>query len=405
MNRDAVWITGVGTATPLGLTFDAFADALLAGTSGIGPITRFDAGKHTCKIAGCLPEIPCPPGWYAPDFAVRSDWEQVFLWTALQALHSAGLWESRQKLRIGLCVGIGSEWLLTWEADMLKGGDRVKDPTRDAAGQARAMQTALEFTGPVSTVAAACASGNVALGIGRQWLRQGRCDVVLAGACDRSVTPMGVAGFANMGALSKRNESPTTASRPFDRNRDGFVMSEGAALFVLEPAESAKARGAVGLAELAGYGASSDACHMVTPSTDPVPAAAAVRSALEDAGLTAESVDYMNAHATSTPLGDAFEANVLRAGLGEHAARVPVSATKSMTGHLLGAAAAVEAAACIAAIQRGAIPPTINLDDLDPACELNHVRGSALETPVRVAVSNSFGFGGSNTCVVLKAIA
>lgn len=402
MSQDAVWITGVGVASPLGLTFDSLADGLLAGRSGVAPIEHFDTANHTCKIAGCLPPIPVPPRWEAVDFARRSGWEQLFLWTAIHAMHDAGIWDSRGNLRIGLCIGIGSEWLLTWEADRLAGGERIKNPECDAAGQAHAMRDALGLTGPVSTVAAACASGNVALGVAREWVRRGRVDVCIAGACDRSVSPMGVAGFANMGALSRRNSEPTAASRPFDRGRDGFVMGEGSAIFVLESAERAAKRGATPYAELAGYGSSSDACHMVTPSTDPRPAAAAVASALADSGVSPDDVDYVNAHATSTPLGDTFEVAVLRTGLGSAAHDVPVSATKSMTGHLLGAAAAVEAAACLVAIRRAAIPPTINLEDPDPACDLPHVRGDARDAKVRIALSNSFGFGGSNTCIVLR---
>jgi 3-oxoacyl-[acyl-carrier-protein] synthase II len=239
----------------------------------------------------------------------------------------------------------------------------------------------------------------------RRWLALGWVDACLAGGCDRAVTPFSVGGFSNLGALSSRNEDPRGASRPFDRGRDGLVLSEGGALFLLEPAAQARRRGARAYAELAGYGASSDAYHMVIPSTDPKPAAAAMRQALADAAINLDEVEYINAHATSTPVGDAAEARVLRAVFGEEVKRIPVSATKSMTGHALSGAAAVDAVACLATLQRQALPPTINLTDQDPECDLCHVPLEAQPRPVRVVLSNSFGFGGSNTCLVLRKVA
>jgi 3-oxoacyl-[acyl-carrier-protein] synthase II len=219
-----------------------------------------------------------------------------------------------------------------------------------------------------------------------------------------AVTPMGLAGFGNLRALSRRNNEPQAASRPFDRGRDGFVMGEGGAMFVLERADQARRRSAHVYAEVAGCGASSDAYNMVIPSPDPEPAMAAMRQALDDAEIAPDGIDYINAHGTSTPVGDIAETRVLEGVLGEAVHDVPVSSTKSMTGHLLTAAAAVETLACLIAMDRKAIPPTINLDDPDPECGLSHVANQAIEKPVRVAVSNSFGFGGSNTCLVLKAV-
>jgi len=236
-------------------------------------------------------------------------------------------------------------------------------------------------------------------------LRRGWVDVCLAGACDMWVTPLALASFGRLRVLSRRNEAPAQASRPFDRGRDGFVMGEGGALFVLEKAEHARYRSARVYGELAGYGATSDASNLVIPGDDPGPAATAVQAALIDAGIGTADVDYVNAHGTSTPVGDTCEARVLRAVLGADAPRVPVSSTKSMTGHLLSAAAAVEAVACLAAIERGAIPPTINLDEVDPDCTLCHVAHEAREQSVRVAISNSFGFGGNNTCAVFRKVA
>jgi 3-oxoacyl-[acyl-carrier-protein] synthase II len=253
-------------------------------------------------------------------------------------------------------------------------------------------------------VSAACASGNVALAQARAWLRLGWADVCLAGACDAAVTPMSLAGFGNLRALSRRNDDPPRASRPFDRGRDGFVISEGGAVFVLEREAIARRRGVPLLAEVAGCGASSDAYNMVIPSPDPTAAIAAVRRALDDARIDAADVDHVNAHATSTPVGDSGEARVLAAVFGGHVGRIPVSGTKGTTGHLVTAAAAAEAMACLVAIRRGHVPPTINLDDIDPDCaRLCHVPHAAREHRVRVAVSNSFGFGGSNTCLVLRA--
>ena len=405
-NRDdAVWITGVGLATPLGLTFPELADNLLAGKSGVRPVTHFDASDQPCQFAACLPPIPAPPGWAQADFAALGHWEQVLIWTGVNALHDAGMWERRSELRIGLVLGIGGEWVLTWEAGMLIGDNRIHDPSRDRTCLTTFARESLGLTGPSATVAAACASGNVALAQARRWVERGWVDVCLAGACDRSVTPMGMAGFGNLGALSRRNNDPAAASRPFDRDRDGFVMGEGGAMFVLEPAWRARRRGARVYGEVAGVGASSDAYHLVIPSSDTGPCARSMRLALDDARVNPDELSYVNAHATSTPIGDVFETRSLRDVLGASANVVPVSSTKSMTGHLLSATAAVEALACLAAFDRQALPPTINLDDPDPECDLNHIANQAQTAKVVTALSNSFGFGGSNICVVFRRVA
>jgi len=413
----AVWITGIGTATPFGGGTAAFADALLAGRSAVRRVTGFDVRDHPSQIAGQLGDVPCPPPFETPaglqPFTGRSDvpfaalhpWERLVLWCCSSALADSGLWARRAELRVGIVLGVGAEWLLDWEADSLGGGNEVRRARpADALGLTARAKRLLGLTGPASSVSAACASANFALAQARQWLRLGWADVCLAGACDASVTPMSLAGFGNLRALSRRNDDPATASRPFDRGRDGFVMGEGGAVFVLEPEAAARRRGARAYAEVAGCGASSDAHNMVIPSPDPGPAADAVRRALADAGVAPEQVDYVNAHATSTPVGDIAEARVLASVFGPALGRVPVSSTKSMTGHLLTAAAAVEALACVVAMQRRALPPTINLDDPDPECPLLHVAHHAWERPVRVALSNSFGFGGSNTCLVLRAV-
>jgi 3-oxoacyl-[acyl-carrier-protein] synthase II len=399
-----VWITGVGAATPLGYDYATIADGLLAGRSGVRRVEGFDVSEHPSQIAGQLDQVPCPAGYDPAEFARLHRLEQLVLWCCHAALRDAGWWERRSAVRMGLVLGIGAEWLVLWEDDALHGGTRVRDGAQDGESVVGIARRKLGLSGPAVSVSAACASGNYALAQARRWLEMGWVDVCLAGACDMAVTPMSLAGFGNLRALSRRNGDPSAASRPFDKGRDGFVMGEGGAMFVLEPAATARTRSARVYGRVAGCGASSDAHNMVIPSPDPAPAMAAMRQALADAGVAPEAVDYVNAHATSTPVGDAAEANVLKGVFGDAVSRVPVSSTKSMTGHLLTAAAAAEALACVVAMQRGAVPPTINLDDPDPDCPLCHVPNQARERPVRVAVSNSFGFGGSNTCLVLQKV-
>jgi 3-oxoacyl-[acyl-carrier-protein] synthase II len=399
----SVWITGVGAATPLGHSYRAIAENLLAGRSGIRTISGFDASQHPSQIGGQVDLVPCPPGWDPQQFDRLHRLEQLTLWCCVSALHDAGWWERRSEVRVGMVLGIGAEWLILWEADALRGGRRVYRPEDDTQSIVGGTCRRLGLTGPAVCVSAACASGNYALAQARRWLELGWVDVCLAGACDMAVTPMSMAGFGNLRALSRRNHDPQGASRPFDRERDGFVMGEGGAVFVLEPEGRARRRSARAYARVAGCGASSDAHNMVIPSPDPGPAVAAMRQALADARVNPADVHYINAHATSTPVGDVAEARVLEAVFGDKVRDVPVSSTKSMTGHLLTAAAAAEALACVVAMEQRALPPTINLHDPDPECDLCHVANEARPQPVRVAVSNSFGFGGSNTCLVLTA--
>jgi 3-oxoacyl-[acyl-carrier-protein] synthase II len=399
----AVWITGVGTATPLGNTYRAVAENLLAGRSAVRAVRNFDASEHPCRIGAEIDHVPCPEGWDASAFARLPRLEQMTLWCCVGALRDSGWWERRTEARVGLVLGTGAEWSLTWEADALAGGRRVYEPAQDRDSLVDRTRGALGLSGPGVIVSAACASGNYALAQAKRWLELGWVDVCLAGACDMAVSPMSMAGFGNLRALSRRNDDPAGASRPFDRERDGFVMGEGGAMFVLEPEAAARRRSARVYGAVAGCGASSDAHHMVIPSPDPEPATAAMRRALADARLDPSAVDYVNAHATSTPVGDLAEARVLEAVFGEGLLQVPVSSTKSMTGHLLTAAAAVEALACVVAMENRAVPPTINLHEPDPECKLCHVPNEARPHRVRVAVSNSFGFGGSNTCLVLRA--
>ena len=285
--------------------------------------------------------------------------------------------------------------------DFSTGGTAVFEPRRDPTIVQRiAARTGI--TGPAVTAAAACASSGYALALARAWIDAGWVDACVAGGCD-ILSPTSIAAFYNLRALSRRSDDPTKASRPFDRDRDGFVMGEGGACFVLERRTAAVARGARLRGELAGVGMSSDGVHMVTPSTDPAQAARAIAAALADAGVVPGDVDYVNAHAAGTPVGDVAEAGAIRLACGDAADAIPVSSTKSMTGHLVSGAAAFEALVCLGAIERQAVPPTVNLDDPDPACALLHVPNVARPHRVSVAASNSFGFGGSNLCLVLRA--
>lgn len=398
-----VWITGIGTCTPLGHTYSDFARELLAGRSGIERVTSFPSDDHPSQVAGQIKCVPCPDGEDPVAFAALHRLEQVVRFGCLTALRDAGVWERRDHQRIGMVLGVGAELLVLWETHGLMHESAQWEPPTWETTIVERTRVHLGLRGPSISVSAACASGNVALAQARAWLRANHVDVCLAGACDMAVSPMSLAAFGNLRALSRRNAEPQAASRPFDRGRDGFVLSEGGVVFVLERADDARRRGANAYAEVAGYGAASDAFHMVIPSPDPTPAVNAMRLACADAGINPNEIQYVNAHATSTPVGDTAEARVLATVFGEDVRRIPVSSTKSMTGHLLTAAAAVEALACIVAMKHDAIPPTINLDDPDPECDLCHVPHTARSQKVRTVASNSFGFGGSNTCVLLRA--
>jgi 3-oxoacyl-[acyl-carrier-protein] synthase II len=400
----ATWVTGIGTISSLGSSFSEISENLLGARSGIRPVTNFNVAEHPCQIAGQVTEVPCPDEVDPELFAAMTPIEQAPLWCCARALQDAGLWQSRRDIRIGIVLGLGAECMQSWDADYRRGGDRCFDPRQDHESAMEKTCRLLNLNGPHLSIAAACASGNHALLHGRRWLQMGLADVVLAGACDMGVSPYSLAGFGNLRALSRRNHDPSGALRPFDLDRDGMVLGEGGAVFVLEHPGGPARRQRQPYAELAGVGATSDAHHMVIPSPDPAQGVLAMQLAMQDAGVRPEDIDYVNAHATGTPVGDAGETRILRAALGTAVETVHVSATKSMTGHLLGAAAALEALACITAIHYGAIPPTINLDRPDPACELRHVANHTVERQVRVAVSNSFGFGGHNTSLILKAM-
>jgi len=404
MANSPVVITGVGAATPLGSDFATFTANLLAGKSAAQTVTDVQSGVEV-RLPTCLAnDPPVPPTWEVSEFHALPRSEQFVVWSGTSALADAGYLQNREGLRIGLVLGSGGELLRRWEGNWAAGGREVFEGQTDSPTLAETAARQLGLNGPSATIAAACASANYAIAQARRWIELGLVDVCLAGGAE-TITPICRSAFNNLRALSRRADEPTLASRPFDSARDGFVMGEGAALFVLESAERAQKRGARVYAEVAGFGASSDAFHMIIPSSDPAPAAASIQAALDDAGIQPQQVDYINAHATSTPVGDKCEARAIKAVFGHHAATVPVSSTKSMTGHLLSAAAAVEALACLAAMQQQQIPPTINLETPDPECDLCHVPQQAIARRVNIALSNSFGFGGSNTTLILRRAA
>jgi 3-oxoacyl-[acyl-carrier-protein] synthase II len=405
MSEHPIWITGLGLITSLGNNLAEFSANLLAGKCGIRQVTGFDVSNHPCQIGGQVALPPCPPEFDPAIYDRMFPIERAAVACSIDALQEAGLWADRANLRIGLVLGVGAEWMMHWDVDTRRGVNTIFDSSVRERSAVDKVAESLQLRGPAMSVSAACASGNHALAHAHTWLKMGWVDVCLAGAVDIGITPYSLAGFGNLRALSRRNDSPETALRPFDRDRDGMVLGEGGCLFVLERAETARRRSRDPHAELAAVGVTSDAYHLVTPNPDTSQAIAAIRQGLAAAEVNPEDVDYVNAHATGTPVGDVIEAKMLHAVFGEHCPRIPVSATKSMTGHLVGAAAAVEAAACLTAMQSGAIPPTMNLDHPDPECDLCHVAKVPREARVRVAISNSFGFGGHNTSLVLKAVA
>lgn len=405
MSADEVWITGIGATTPLGDSYAAIADNLLAGRSA----TRLIHEQHGEELVPCIgtavDEVPQPLEEDAAEFASLDKLRRMASWCGFEALRDAGLTaDARRPLRIGAAVGLANEWYRHWEYDRMQGGTKILEDAGDGETLVGYLRKRLGLNGPTVSVGAACASANFAFAQGRRWIRQGLVDVCIVGSCE-IVSPITRANFMNLRALSKRFDDAEHAARPFDKGRDGFVMGEGAVLFVLESAEAVRRRGGRAYASVAGFGAGSDASHMIIPSEDPRSAASAMQAALDDAGIRAENVDYVNAHATGTIVGDRAESRALRLVLGDHASEAHISSTKSMTGHLISAAAAMEAIACIAAIQNQAVPPTINLDDPDPECNLCHVPNRAIARPVELAMSNSFGFGGSNTTLVLRRAA
>jgi len=408
-NRRVV-ITGLGLVTPLGNDLATNWEKLLAGRSGIGAITRFDAAQLPVRIAGEVRNFE--PSLYVEkrDIKKMDAFTLYAMATTQMALDDARLKiDAGSAERVGVIVGVGMGGIATLEEAhqlFLEAGARKLSPfmvPRLIANMAPG-QIAIRFgaKGVNYAVASACASGGHAIGEAYHLIRYGQQDIMLAGGAEAAVTPLSIAGFAAMRALSTRNEEPEWACRPFDRERDGFVMSEGAGMLVLEEREAALSRGARLYAEVVGYGANADAYHITTPAPDGRGAARCMQLALEDGSLRPEEIDYINAHGTSTPYNDVNETQAIKHAFGEHARRLAISSTKSMTGHLLGAAGAIEAAYTTLTTYHGILPPTINYEHPDPKCDLDYVPNRARTMAVRVALSNSFGFGGTNACLALR---
>ncbi|HYJ05055.1 MAG TPA: beta-ketoacyl-ACP synthase II [Chthoniobacterales bacterium] len=404
-----VVITGMGVVTPIGNDVDTFWRNLQNGVSGIGKIQAFDTTAYDCQIAGEVREFEPKSYFKNPKDVRRTDrYTHLAMAAAKMAKDDSGLdLEKVDRRRFGVIVSSGIGGLRTLEDQhtilMTKGPSRVSPFTipmliSNMASGLISMEFGLQ--GPNLCIVTACATSNNAIGESWRMIKFGDADIFLAGGSEASIIPIGLAGFSSMKALSTRNDDPERASRPFDRDRDGFVMSEGAGVVVVEELEHAKARGAKIYCELTGYGLSADAYHMTAPPSDGEGAARAMQIAMEHAKTTPEQVDYVNAHATSTGLGDISETRALKTVFGEHAHKVSISATKSMTGHLLGGAGAVEMAACALAIRDSVIPPTINLDNPDPECDLDYTPKVAKQKKIRIALNNSFGFGGHNATLV-----
>jgi 3-oxoacyl-[acyl-carrier-protein] synthase II len=406
-----VVITGLGAITPLGNSPGEFWQSLLAGRSGIGPITHFDASRHECRIAG---EVK---GFDPLDYLDRKDVKRTdrFVHLALAATQQA-LEDAQFRItdlnaeQVGVILGTGIGGIRVLEEQqtiyLQKGPDRCSPfmvPMMIANMAAGHVAIRFGAKGPNSCTVTACASGSNAIGDAFRLIQRGEVQVAITGGTEAAVTPLSVAGFSAMKALSTRNDAPEQACRPFDRDRDGFVMGEGAGILLLEELEHARSRGAKIYAEIVGYGLTCDAHHITNPAPAGEGAARAMRLALKDAGIRPEEVQHINAHATSTPVGDVAEVQAIRAVFGEHAPRLAISATKSMTGHLLGGAGGIATVATALAIYHGWVPPTLNLDNLDPECEgLDFVPHRARQMAVDVALVNAFGFGGHNVTLALR---
>mgnify|MGYP001309589457 CR=1 FL=1 len=408
-----VVVTGMGLMTPLGLNLAESWDGLINGRSGIAKITAFDPSTYDARIAGEVKNFN--PDDYVPKKEQKKmdRFIQFSLAATKMALADAGLEivTDEQKSRAGAIVGVGMGGLPNIEAqnNILRdrGPSRVSPffipsvITNMASGQ---ISITYGLKGPNYSVTSACASGAHAIGEAADFIRQGKCDIMVAGGAEAVVTPMAIAGFASMRALSTRNDNPTAASRPWDRDRDGFVLAEGVGILILEDYEHASQRGARIYGEVCGYGVSSDAYHMTSPSPGGAGAAAAVKMSLAEAGITPAQVDYINAHGTSTPAGDELETEAVKKVFGDHAKKVWVSSTKSMTGHTLGAAGAVESVVCLQVLKTNTVPPTINLDNPSADCDLDYVPKTAREKKMNYVLNNSFGFGGTNCSVLFGRI-
>ncbi len=411
MKRRVV-VTGIGLVTPLGNNVETTWAGLIAGRSGAGPITKFDAATFPARFA-------CEVKGFDPlDYVVKKDARKMGAFTHYaiaasdEALADSGLkitGENAERVGSYISSGIGDFWGIEREhLKLLREGPGRVSPffivsvlANMAAGQVSIRNGA---KGPNSATATACAAGNHAIGDSFRIIERGDADAMICGGAESTITPLTMAGFAAMRALSTRNEDPEGASRPFERDRDGFVVGEGAGIMILEELEHARQRGAHIYAEIAGYGATSDAYHMTAPDETQSGIIRAMLRAIQDAGITPEQIGYINAHGTSTPLGDRGETLAVKKTFGPHAYKLACSSTKSMTGHLLGAAGGAESVFTVLAIHRGKLPPTINYDTPDPECDLDYVANEARETQVEYALTNGFGFGGTNAVLVFKRL-
>jgi 3-oxoacyl-[acyl-carrier-protein] synthase II len=405
-----VVITGMGAITPLGQSVEEFWENLVDGRSGVGPMTLCDTTGYTCKISAEVKD------WQPERFLDRREarrmarFSQFAVASAIQATADAALdLDAEDRTRVGVLIGNGNGGYPNIEEAVRtiveRGGMRIdplfmpKSLPNMAAAQ---ISLQLGLKGYSNTTTTACAAATQAIGEAADIIRRGRADVILGGGAEAGISQLGLGAFAVMRAMSTRNDDPQHASRPFDLDRDGFIPAEGAATFVLESLEHAQARGARILAEVAGYAACADAYHIVVPCADGEGASRAMRWAMEDAGVTPDAIDYINAHGTSTPLNDASETIAIKAAFGERAYQIPISSTKSMIGHALGASGALELVACVKTLESGLIHPTANLEKPDPQCDLDYVPNTARRADVRTVLKNSFGFGGQNACLILR---
>ncbi|NOZ04042.1 MAG: beta-ketoacyl-ACP synthase II [FCB group bacterium] len=410
MSKKRIVITGLGVLAPNGNNVDEYWSALCAGVSGINKITTFDTENFPVRFAGELTDFDAEQFLEPREIRKLDRFSVLALVAAQEAISQAAIdWDTVEKHRIGVTLGTGVGGIQTLEQQhtvILNRGPRRVSPqfvpkmiANIASGQI-AIRWGLQ--GPNQTVTTACASATDAVGVATRLIQVGDADMVITGGTEASITPLTIAGFANMKALSTRNDSPTEASRPFDKDRDGFVLGEGAGILVIESEEHARARGATILAEIAGYGSTNDAFHITQPAPGGAGAVMAMKRAIHDAGLTPQDVDYINAHGTSTPYNDKNETAAIKEVFGDYAASLKISSTKSMTGHLLGASGAIEAIAAIKAIENNLAPPTINYTTPDPECDLYYVPNKAESFPINVVMSNTFGFGGHNAVVLIR---
>ena len=409
MKRRVV-VTGMGCISPVGNNVSATWESLLAGKSGAGMITLFDASKHKSRFAAEVKGFDASAILGARDARKMDRFAQFATVAAMEAMEQSGLKiDDTNRDRIGIVIGtgIGGIGTIMEQAEVMRerGADRVSPflvPMLISDSAPGMLAIRFGVRGPNMAVATACASGNNAIGEAMEIIRRGTADVMIAGGAEGALVPLTMAGMNVMGALSTRNDDPTAASRPFDKDRDGFLMGEGSGILIIEELEFARARGANILCELTGYGTTDDAHHISAPAENGAGAAMSMKLALENAGLTVNDIGYINAHGTSTPLNDKSETAAIKTVFGEQAYKIPVSSTKSMTGHLLGASGAVEAIFTILAIGNGILPPTINYQTPDPLCDLDYVPNQPRKVSVQNAMSNSFGFGGHNATLVFS---